>query len=156
MISLKIITALKSFYGIVQDKNIDRILSWSVSLSIQWVDIEPNEDIDILTDRIWAEKLDKLLQSFVVKPLQYSWTEKYRSYFGIYKIDGIQVEIMGEMQYRLRDNSWSTPNQSHEVQIFEYENMSLPVLSLQQEFQEYENMGREDKAKKIQERLLHN
>jgi hypothetical protein len=60
---------------------------------------------------------------------------------------------MGEMQYRLRDNSRSIPNQSHEVQIFEYENMNLPVLSLQQEFQVYKNMGREDKAKKIQERL---
>ncbi len=58
------------------------------------------------------------------------------------------------MQYRLKDDSRSTPNQSHEVQIFEYKNMSLPVLSLQQEFQEYENMGREDKAKKIQQRLL--
>lgn len=97
MISSKIITALQSFYKIVQNKNIERILSWSVSLSIQWVDIKPNEDIDILTDRIWAEKLDKLLQPFAVKSLQYSWTEKYKSYFGIYKIDGIQVEIMGEM-----------------------------------------------------------
>lgn len=153
MLPQKIFNALKIFYTRVQDKDIYRILSWSVSLAIQWVDIIPSEDIDILTDKEWSEVLDKLLQEFVITPSKYSWTEKYQSYFGIYRVGDVQLEIMGEMQYRLKDGSRSKLNQTHKIKRFVYKDMDFPVLSLEQELQEYENMGRADKVLKIRKAI---
>ena len=153
MLSSKISKALEVLYKLIKNTNIHRVLSWSISLVIQWVDIIPSEDIDMLTDNVWAKELDKVLHSFVVKPLQYSSTEKYQSYFGIYKINDIQVEIMWEMQHRLKNNLRSKIKKQHKVYVINYNNMNLPVLSLRQELQAYENMGRSDKVKKIKEKL---
>jgi hypothetical protein len=85
----------------------------------------------------------------VVKKSEYSSTDKYKSYFGIYKIDDIQVEVMGDFQYMTKEGIWSKENQTHEIIYKEYHGMQLPMLTLEQELQEYENMGRTDKAEKI-------
>lgn len=145
----KIISALQQFVSLVEGKNIFWILSGSVSLALQWVDVVPKEDIDILTDATWAKALDELLADFVVKKSEYSSTDKYKSYFGIYKIDDIQVEVMGDFQYMTKEGIWSKENQTHEIIYKEYHGMQLPMLTLEQELQEYENMGRTDKAEKI-------
>jgi hypothetical protein len=104
------------------------------------VDVIPKEDIDILTDAEGAKALDELLAEFVVKKSTYSSTDKYKSYFGIYKINDIQVEVMGNFQYMTKEGTRSQENQTHEILYKEYHEMHLPMLTLEQELQEYENM----------------
>ena len=60
---------------------------------------------------------------------------------------------MGDFQYRLKDGTRSQVNQENEVISQMYDDMPLPVLSLEQELQEYENLGRTDTVIKIQEEL---
>lgn len=155
----KIVSALKEFYSLVEEFNQNNpekifwILTWSVALAIQWVDLVPNEDIDILTNEKWAKKLDELLSKYVIKKSEYSSTEKYRSFFWIYKVNWVQIEVMWDFQYIKKDWSRSKENQNNKLVNKNYNWMNLPMLELEQELEEYENMWRIDKAEKIKERL---
>ena len=148
MIPENILLSLKRFYEIVDGKNIRWILSGSTSLVIQGVSVGIN-DIDILTDNDGARKIDALLVYYRITSPEYSETEKYRSYFGRYEIDGVGVEVMGEFQYRLPDRAWSAPNQTNKVITIEYKGMKLPLLTLEQELTEYESLGDKDKVSRI-------
>lgn len=145
----KIVEVLKKIYSKFEENNIFWILSGSVSLAIQGVDVVPNNDIDILTDEVGSQKIHLLLKENCIQNPSYSSTEKYRSYFGIYQIDGVQVEIMGNFQYKLKNNEWSEQNHLHPIHKVKYEEMHLPVLTLEQELEEYKNMDRLDKVEKI-------
>lgn len=151
MIPKNILNALKKFYQIVNDKNIPWILSGSTSLAIQGVDVAINDDIDILTTAEGSKKIQNLLKEYLIHDLGYSRNPngKYQSFFQKYKIDSVKVEVMGEFQYRLKNGQWSKPNQDHEIFIKKYQGMSLPLLSLKQELEEYQNLGKDDKVKKI-------
>ena len=124
-----------------------------MALAIQWVDLVPSEDIDILTDEFWSRKLDEILSEYVVKKSEYSSTDKYKSFFWIYKIKWIQLEIMANFQYH-KKNWWrSKKNQNNKIINKKYNWMNLPVLELEQELKAYENMWRTEKAEKIRARL---
>lgn len=148
-----ILSALQKFYKIIDGKDILWILSGSTSLFVQGVDSVINNDIDILTDKTGSLKIDELLKDFRIEKSKYSSTEKYQSYFSKYEIDGVSVEIMGEFQYRLADNEWSKPNQTNKIIKKEFEGMLLPMLELNQELKEYENLGRTDKVERIKKAL---
>ncbi|MDA3837167.1 MAG: hypothetical protein PF542_06110 [Nanoarchaeota archaeon] len=153
MLPNNIISALKTFYDKINNKQILWILTGSTSLVIQGVDIKINDDIDILTDKQGSEKIDILLADFRIKKPDYSSTDKYKSYFGIYQIGNVKLEVMGEFQYKMNDGYWSHPNHLNVFFIKEFEGMKLAMLRLDQELQEYENMGRPNKVDKIKEFL---
>lgn len=153
MLPNDIFSALKKLYKIINGKQIHWILTGSTSLAIQDVDVKINDDIDILTDKQGSDKIDKLLENFRLKKPNYSISDKYKSYFGIYKIGNVKIEVMGEFQYLMNDGSWSKPNQNNKIIIKKFERMSLPILSLDRELLEYENVGAHDKVEKIREAL---
>lgn len=153
MVPKNILNALKAFYQIIDGKNIPWVLSGSTSLVIQGVDVVIHNDIDILTDEEGSKQINILLADYKVKEAEYSVTDKYKSFFGVYKIGEVNIDVMGEFQYRLKNGSWSDPNQKHRIFIKEFQGMFLPVLSLQQELMEYQSLGRDDKAEKIKATL---
>jgi len=147
------IEILKILYNkLINLKDTLWILTGSTALAIQGVDVLAN-DIDILTDEKGSEQIDLILSEYRIQRPNYSTTEKYRSHFGIYKINNIKVEIMGNFQYKLKNGEWSKPNNPHETKIYDFNEMKIPVLSLEKELQEYENMDRKDKVIKIKEFL---
>ena len=146
----KIIEALKEVYKILEKSNVLWILSGSVSLLIQGVNINPREDIDILTDENGSKEIYFLLEKYCVQKPQYSSTEEYQSYFGIYKINDVQVEVMGDFQYKLKNGNWSEKNHLHTIKRIKYEDMELQVLELFQELQEYKNLDKLDKVEAIE------
>lgn len=152
-INNEITDVLKKVYNKLEENNIFWILSGSVSLAIQGVDVTPNKDIDILTDKDGSNAIYSILKEYCIQQPSYSGTEKYRSYFGIYNIDNVQVEVMGNFQYKLKDNTWSKENHLHTIHKINYEEMILPVLSLKQELKEYKNLDRYDKVEKIEKAL---
>ena len=152
-------SALMTVYGLINEWNIKNpnekipwILSGSTSLVLQGVKIIPH-DIDILTDKTWAKQLDLLLSDYCIKKSEFSGTEKYRSYFGVYMIQWIKVEVMGEMQYRQQDNTRSPVNQTHPTFFCVFQENEFPILSLEHELREYIAMWRMDTAQKIKEKL---
>ena len=153
MLSQNILLALKTFYQIIDGKNILWVLSGSTSLVLQGVDVVINNDIDILTDAEGSKQINILLADRKIKESEYSATPKYRSYFGVYKFGDVNIEVMGEFQYRLKNGLWSKPNQTNKILIKEFQGMFLPVLTLEQEMEEYDNIGRIGKVEKIRAAL---
>jgi len=85
---------LKVFIKILeltQDRDYPIILSGSTSLNMQGVDIEVH-DIDIVTDKKGAFTLANRLKEYQVKEMAFSKTDKYKSYFGKYRIDDVDID----------------------------------------------------------------
>lgn len=87
-------------------KLIDRdkwVLVGGASRALQGIDDTIN-DIDILTDRVTAEKFYILLKNNVVKKLEMSENLPFKSYFGVYELDGVKIEVMADLEIKGEDN----------------------------------------------------
>ena len=97
-----------------------------------------------------AYEIERHFSEFMTKRVTFSSTERIRSYFGELMIDGIKVEIMGDIQKRLEDGSWENPvDLEHHKRVVEVEGMQIPVLSLEYEYQAYLKLGKIDKAEML-------
>ena len=86
----------------------------------------------------------------MVQPVRYLISERIRSHFGILEIGDIKVEIMGDIQKRLGDQTWEEPVK---VDLYKcwvgIDGMQIPVLSLEYEYQAYLKLGRNEKAEML-------
>ncbi|MCL5793949.1 MAG: hypothetical protein M1138_03855 [Candidatus Thermoplasmatota archaeon] len=109
-------------------------ISWAIdgscALALQGVNVHPH-DIDILTDRAGAYSIETVLAAFARMPVEYGETERYRSYFGIFIINGIEVEVMGALQV-FRFGHWSEIQDpgSTGVRHVLLEGVDVPVVHL--------------------------
>ncbi len=73
-------------------------------------------------------------------------------HFGALLIDGVQVELMGDMQKRLAHGAWEDPvDLQRHTRIVDYEGMRILVLSLEYECQAYLKLGRTERACMLRE-----
>jgi len=144
---------LRKLYERLNNRDVNWVVTGSLGFALQGVPVEP-PDIDIQTDREGAYKIEHLFSEFVVKKVAFSSTEKIRSHFGALMIDGIKVEIMGDVQKRLEDGSWEQPVDINKYKHFvEIEGMRIPVLSLEYEYQAYLKLDRMEKARMLKKFL---
>jgi hypothetical protein len=135
----KILTRLK-------DSPINWAVTGSLGMALQGVSVEVH-DIDIQTDKDGAYEIERYLAEFVVEPVHYRESERIHSHFGMLEIDGVKVEIMGDVQKRIDDHLWEEP-----VEVDRYKrrvevgDMHVPALSLEYEYQAYLRLGRKDKV----------
>jgi Aminoglycoside-2''-adenylyltransferase len=153
VVPLNHLTALRKLYDRLNDTPINWAVVGSMSLALQGVPIEPH-DIDISTDKAGAYETERLFGELVIKPVAFSSTDKIRSHFGAFVLDGVKVEIMGDVQTRASDGTWFEPDGLRHKRIIEVEGMQVPVLSLEFEYQAYMRLERFEKAEAIQKRLL--
>jgi hypothetical protein len=139
------IDVLQKIYDKLNVLNIDWVITGSTSFIIQGVPLEPN-DIDIQADKQGAYQIEECFKEFVTSKVSLSNNGKISSYFGCLEIDGIKVEIMGDIQKNV-DGEWEEP-----VDLRKYKksiilkDMNLPVLDLKYEYKAYMKMGRIEKA----------
>jgi len=69
----------------------------SLGMALQGMPVTVN-DIDIQTDRSGAYEIERRFAPFVTRKVTFSEAETIRSHFGSLTIDGIRVEIMGDIQ----------------------------------------------------------
>ena len=149
MFESQYIKTFQIFCKHLSDYKINWVLTGSLGMALQGMDIEVN-DIDIQTDQRGAYEIEGLFSEHVVKAVYYKISERIRSHFGILEIEGVKVEIMGDVQKLLDNQTWEEP-----VNIEQYrhwislEGLQIPVLSLEYEHQAYRRMGRFEKAEKI-------
>ena len=122
----KTITYLATVLG----ADINWAIDGSCALALQGVAVHPH-DIDILTDREGAYSIERALTAFVRMPVEYGETERYRSYFGVFIINGIKVEVMGSLQV-FRSGHWSEVQNpdSTGVRHVLLEGVDVPVVHL--------------------------
>lgn len=103
----------------------------SASLALQGIDLKPH-DIDILTDEKTAYEIQSILGEFMQKPVNRSSNGKYDSHFGFAIINGIKVEIMGDLNV-FRNGHWSgIQNPSNcKIKFINFDGINVPVVSLE-------------------------
>ena len=119
---------LRKIYARLCDHQINWVVTGSLGMALQGMCLEVH-DIDIQTDQRGAYAIESCFSEYVVRAVQYSATHRIRSHFGALEIDGVKVEIMGDIQKLLEDQKWEDPvpieQYKHWVQ---YEGMQVPVL----------------------------
>jgi len=154
MIKPEYLCVLRKIYDRLKSENVNWVVTGSLSFALQGVPIEIH-DIDIQTDKAGAYEIERLFSGFVSEKVRFSSTEKIRSHFGRLTIDGVKVEIMGDIQKRLEDGSWENPVDLNKHKKFvEIQGMKIPVLSLEYEYQAYLKLGRIERAEMLR-RWLH-
>ncbi|WP_422448303.1 nucleotidyltransferase domain-containing protein [Thermoanaerobacterium sp. DL9XJH110] len=140
----------------IENRLRDSGVNWAVTGSLGfWLQGMPTEvhDIDIQTDKRGAYRIERLLKEYVIRKVEFSQADRIRSYFGALMIDGIKVEIMGDIQ-KLVGEKWEEPVDIEKYKNFVYvHDMKIPVLSLDYEYQAYKKMGRIEKAEMIKKWL---
>lgn len=138
---------------------VDRICSmdqpWaftgSLGMAIQGLSL-PVHDIDIQTNKAGAYEIQDMLSSCLVSPVRYRESDKIRSYFGLFQLDEIRIEVMGDIEKLSPDGKWIGPSELHSIiKYVNFEELTLPVLDLSYEREAYQMLGRSARVSLIDE-----
>ena len=130
MISAKIVRALLKMSEVLEPKKVAWAVDGSTALALQGIDITP-ADLDILSDREGAYRISRLFAGAVVAPVRYRKSVRFWSHFGEMKIEGVKVEVMGNLRV-FQDGKWSkvmSPS-TRKIKWVKVERIKIPVVSL--------------------------
>ncbi len=157
MIDPKILQTFQIVYSKFTDPA-RKPISWAVTGSLGMVlhgmqmDIH---DIDLQTDKEGAFEIEGRLVNSIVKIVHFRASERIRSYFGVFEVDGIKIEVMGDMQHLAADQTWGKPVAIESCRDWvDHADLHIPVISLEHEVEAYQLYGRLEKAEMIQKFLL--
>jgi len=102
----------------------------SAGLALQGVDVSP-ADLDINTDKRGAYEIAMLFKERVVTPVGYRRSPRYRSHFGELEIEGVKVEIMGNLRV-FGGGRWSPARSpaNRKIARIDVEGVSIPVVPI--------------------------
>lgn len=143
---------LTKIYNLLQSskENVCWGLTGSTSFAIQGMDVEPH-DIDIQTDEATAYLIGEMLSDYVVQPVEFCGNEKIRSHFGKFRVDGLEVEVMGDIQ-KWHDGEWEKIIPlSALIDYVNWNGYQIPALKLSYEAEAYRKLGRRERALQIEQ-----
>ena len=153
MISPAFFEALKIIIERLEDSDIPWALTGSVNFALQGIAVMPN-DIDLQCNEADIHALAESFEKYVIMPVDLKISEKIRSYFGQFEIEGVAVEIMAGMQKKDAAGNWLPPVDITQHRIFiNTQGVEFPVLNLAYERDSYAAMDRVEKAKQLAEWL---
>jgi DNA ligase (NAD+) len=98
-----------------QLKDTNYAIRGTASLVLQKIDMNV-DDIDVVGDSKMALACNEIFKEYLIKPVAYSESPKFKSYFGQFEINGIKIEIMGDWQIKNPKGEWlSVPVQRTQV-----------------------------------------
>ena len=130
----------------------------SLSLYLNGVDITP-EDIDILMPSDCALELNNYWKDYVVKKVVYSETDSFRSYFGVFEIMGVKVEVLGDAFEKIRGEWVSLMMRLSRMIYKEILGIRVPISHICDHYKSYcgsERIKDKEKCEKIKEVLGRN
>ncbi len=109
------------------------------------------DDIDVLADKDTALLCNNLFEGYLVEEVSFKEADKFRSYFGKFRINEILVEVMGQWQIKDTKGGWSVPfNASKgEITMVKLEDREVPVTKVETELDMFAKMGRWNAFHKI-------
>lgn len=135
-------------------KSISWILIGSSNLALQGVAV-PESDIDIATDKEGAYAIEELLAEFLIQPVEYSESEQFRSHFGRFLIEGIEVEVMGELEVLDKHiDRWVHVSDASFATKFSNNEITIPVMELAHEIKFYKIRGENEKLHAIVQHMI--
>jgi hypothetical protein len=157
MIDPKILIAFQKVYAELTNpgrKPIQWAVTGSLGMVLHGMQMEIH-DIDIQTDKDGAFEIERRLVNHLVKIVHFKASASIRSYFGAFEINGIKIEVMGDMQHLIAGQKWDKPVAVETCRDWvDYADMHIPVITLEHEVDAYQLMGRTEKAEKINSFLL--
>jgi hypothetical protein len=151
MIAATYLHILRKIYPLLSSCTQPWVITGSFGMALQGMDVEVH-DIDLQTNQAGAYEIERLFSNDVKEPVRFSTSDAIRSHFGALEIDGVKVEIMGDLQKRLTPEPpvWEEPVKVEDHRCWvDVEEMRIPVLSLEYEYQAYLKLGRTEKAAQI-------
>jgi len=110
-------------------------------------------DIDILTIRRDAFKINAILKKYEEKRVEYSQTDKISSFFGIFRIDGIKVEVMGNYREKERGKWVNLSHRLKKPKTVEVDGIEVPVSPLEDQLISYKRSNRLKDYEKVRKIL---
>jgi len=145
------LAVLQRICASLRDTSVNWAVTGSLALALQGVPVEVH-DIDLLTDEAGAYEIERHLFEFLTLMVRFSAEEHIRSHFGALTIDGVKVEIIGDVETRRADQSWERGwDLARYKRVVEVEGMQVPVLSLECEYEAYQRLGRTEKVELLRE-----
>ncbi|MBV9279530.1 MAG: hypothetical protein JOZ41_05575, partial [Chloroflexi bacterium] len=116
---------LRILYNRLRETDLIWAVSGSTGFALQGVPAEPR-DIDLQSNEAGSYRIEELFSEYVLRPVRFSQAERIRSHFGALSIEGLEVEIMGDIQKRRDDGSWEGPPDLRRYRrVVDVEGMSL-------------------------------
>ena len=137
--------ALRTLYDIAPPSKYGWTLSGSAGLRIQGMYVDVN-DLDIHVSQEKIHKLEKRLARYMISPVKVLDTGNIRSMDGKASIDGIEVELIADLQVCDKNGEWHNLVDLEEREWLDWQGVLLPVFPLALEAQIYEGLGRKAKS----------
>jgi hypothetical protein len=142
----KYIDTLEVVYTALAGSSVVWVLTGSLSFAIRGMPFDVH-DIDIQTDQSGSYEIERILHAYRHKKVTFVVGDEIRSHFGQLCINGVTVEIMGDIQKKRPDGSWEEAVDLERYRQYVKKNsMLVPVLSLEYEYHAYQLLGREHVA----------
>lgn len=126
----------------------------STASSLQGLPVDP-PDIDIATSVPGAYLISGCLIDYMRNPVRYGETENYASHFGIFDVDGIRVEVMGDLIIRglggVIDTAEHFARWSEKVRMVKVDGTPVPCVPLEWQLVANLIIGRYDRSQLIAE-----
>jgi hypothetical protein len=143
------VDVLRTIHARLNGADLIWAITGSMSFALQGVPVQPH-DVDLQTNQAGAYGIERLFAERMVRQVAFSEAPRIRSHFGALQIDGVTVEIMGDVQKRLEDGSWEPPVDIRPyIRMVDVEGLRLPVLSLEYEYRAYLALGRVERAEML-------
>ena len=148
MIDQTFVDVLKKISSLLQGHGINWVVIGSTSLALQGVDIKP-KDVDIISTKDDTFRISEILKEYETKPPEFGKTHLFESYMGVYTIDRIKVEVMGDLRMKAGDEWVSLSERLVSPIIIEIDDMPIPVSSLKDQIVSYEKLGRPKDSERV-------
>jgi len=111
------------------------------------------DDIDILCNKETALLANKLFKEYIVDAVSYKESDKFKSYFGKFIINGVNVEFMGDWQIKHKDGTWSEIFDGSSFNTVIVNGTIVKVSKIEDELKMFLLMGRFTAYQKIKKQL---
>lgn len=98
-------------------------------------------DLDIITSAETGRKIADQLDAYLVKDYIYTESEKIRSFFGMFEVNQLPIDLMGD-PVNLVDSTWvSNPYWIDNIEFFNFSGIDVPLTTLDYEMYIYKILG---------------
>jgi hypothetical protein len=104
----------------------------------------PVKDLDLEVSAEGAYRFQQHFGEYAFQPVAISESAVYRSHFGKFEIDGVKIEVMGDLQRREGD-CW-VPTWTRTLDLLDLDGVSVRVSWLEEETLGYIRRGRLERA----------
>jgi hypothetical protein len=152
LISQRLLQVLKYLCSNLGRSDVRWVLAGSLSLALQGIEIEPN-DIDILTDQLGALKINSISKKYEIKKVKYYETEKAVSFFGVFEIEDVKVEVMGDYKEKQGSRWVNFSKRLENPKIIEVDGIKIHVSSMKDQLRSYRRSKRPQDVEKVKKIL---